>query len=408
MSKKISNLFGKPNHAEAIQYLKDELIHCADSFEACFVAKDLAELLLESGDVSKAIHYFFLAGEGFVREAEIYQSMAVHCRLRTIEEAKEKAAELKTMISDAFAVASRRRKKDTDANVPIPTPFQEFSASVTFDENRQVALTRNQLYERTDTKFALFSSLKPAELEGLLELAVRKILAPEEILFKEGASSDSFFVVVNGDLLVSNHSGFCKTVGAGEFIGDLSYFAGLNRGVSVSAQAEPAEVLMFTGKKLSELFKRLPNLQERIWHFYERRLFLNVATRLEIFAGLTIEELGVIYDHLLGGEVSEKRPIGKSAVVPDSFYFIVQGQCEVILEKGNRTRLGEGQFIQLENFLMNKITREQVMSKTSMYVLECNRDSYEKLCGLLPQLAENASQLVKKNSVARIAVSIAD
>lgn len=391
----------------SVQELKDELIRCEDTFEACFIAKDLAEALRVRGDEAKAIHYFFLSGENFIREGEIFQAMAVHCCLRSIEAAKKESQDLKTMISETFGVA-RKKRKESDRNVPIPTPFQEFNASVIVDIADEAAVPRHQLIEKADAKFALFSSLRPAELEALLDIAIRRPLQQDDVLYKEGGDSGSFFVLVTGEVMISNRQGYCRTMGPGEFVGDISYFAGLPRGATVVAQ-EPGEVLEFQGRKVSEIFKKLPNLQERIWYFYERRLFLNIATRQELFKGLSLEEIGVVYDYLLGAEASEKRTISKPDSLPDCFYFVVQGRCELTDPEKGRVLLSEGSFIQMEDFIKKRKVRSTVVTKASTYLLELNRDSFEKVCGLLPVLAKNAYELsLAKSATAFLSLSVID
>ncbi|MDB5037893.1 MAG: crp [Bacteriovoracaceae bacterium] len=392
---KLDPLVAAGNIREAISILKETLVKCEDTLEACFLARDLAELYKNLKDITKAIHFGFLAGEGFVREGEIYHAMSLSIWLKEIATGKEKSEQLKNLISETFSVL-RPKKKEQDSNFPIPTPFQEFTASVSLENESEGEVPRNQLESSSSSnQFALFSSLRSVETAHLIDVVKTKKLSGSEILYEEGKASAQMFILVSGSLLLLSKSGVRKILKPGDFVGDVSCLAGVQRGSTVRAQEE-TELLEFSGKNISESFKKFKNLQEKIWKFFEKRLFLNIALRSELFKNLTSEELVVCFDHSLSVSPPPTRVLMHEARPVDRLSFIVQGECERTDRFGKSMTLGVGRFFGEIDFLKNQTSSFKVTAKNEVYVLEWHRETFDKLCFLFPRLNENIELLSLK------------
>lgn len=75
------------------------------------------------------------------------------------------------------------------------------------------------------TTVSLFAGLDEQELDRLFDLAEVRSLAPRQVLFKEGDTSDALFVVLEGDVEVSREDRVLAELGPGAALGELSLFS---------------------------------------------------------------------------------------------------------------------------------------------------------------------------------------
>lgn len=123
----------------------------------------------------------------------------------------------------------------------------------------------------------LFASLKPQEIE-LFALSLR----PNEIdagvlIFREGASDDHFFIIVEGKVEIIKALGeegerLLAEVGKGSFLGEMSLFIpGGHHTASVRAST-PLKVLELTRSELDALLHLHPELAFELLRMFSKRL----------------------------------------------------------------------------------------------------------------------------------------
>jgi small-conductance mechanosensitive channel/CRP-like cAMP-binding protein len=99
------------------------------------------------------------------------------------------------------------------------------SEQPTDDRARAILPVRQILRELT-----LFECLQPAQLEELAQHIVTRLLEPDELLFSQGASDESLYIVASGILEISAMSnGIAVTLGnlgAGEYVGEICLLTG--------------------------------------------------------------------------------------------------------------------------------------------------------------------------------------
>lgn len=102
-----------------------------------------------------------------------------------------------------------------------------------------------------------------------------RIVQPENtIIIKQGDSSDTIYLVEEGELLVfvvdGNKVSPVATVGPGEMIGEMAFFSGSHRAAYVMTKT-PATLMEIDSKTIKTqlpdwLFKMTNNLVDRIHH----------------------------------------------------------------------------------------------------------------------------------------------
>ncbi|MGB3511851.1 MAG: cyclic nucleotide-binding domain-containing protein [Microcoleaceae cyanobacterium] len=80
-----------------------------------------------------------------------------------------------------------------------------------------------------------FENFTALELRKLIEVGYRKRLRPSEILFREGAPGDAFYIILSGsiEVFVEKMNKNLTTLKAGEFFGELALMLGIPRTASV-------------------------------------------------------------------------------------------------------------------------------------------------------------------------------
>ena len=109
----------------------------------------------------------------------------------------------------------------------------------------------------------LFAGVDDAPLRDLVARGEIVDLAPGEVLIREGDEADALFVVLDGELEVTRHSGESRiplaVVGPGSLQGEIAALEGGRRLASVSATRE-AEVLRIPVEALRELLATGPDV----------------------------------------------------------------------------------------------------------------------------------------------------
>jgi CRP/FNR family transcriptional regulator, cyclic AMP receptor protein len=122
----------------------------------------------------------------------------------------------------------------------------------------------------------VFSTLVPADLRRISELAVPRDFEPGQVVFREGDSSDTCYVVRCGRArAVREHSDgrviTLATFGPGDIFGELAMFEDELRSATVEA-VEPTAVVAVLGPDMRRLMSEHPGIATRLVIALGRRL----------------------------------------------------------------------------------------------------------------------------------------
>jgi small-conductance mechanosensitive channel/CRP-like cAMP-binding protein len=127
----------------------------------------------------------------------------------------------------------------------------------------------------------IFSPLSADELSALAASASGRVFAPGETIIRAGDSGTSMFVVHRGGVHVRVDSNgtplTIKSLGEGEFFGEMGLFTGEPRTANVVA-AEETEVLEIGHEAMKTLFQTNPDLVEALSHTINERRAALAAT----------------------------------------------------------------------------------------------------------------------------------
>jgi CRP/FNR family transcriptional regulator len=122
----------------------------------------------------------------------------------------------------------------------------------------------------------VFSTLHPADLERIAELAVPREFQPGQVVFREGDSSDTCYIVRSGRArAVREHSDgrviTLATFGPGDIFGELAMFEDERRSATVEA-VEPTTAVAVLGPDMRRLMTEHPGIATRLVIALGRRL----------------------------------------------------------------------------------------------------------------------------------------
>jgi CRP/FNR family cyclic AMP-dependent transcriptional regulator len=133
-----------------------------------------------------------------------------------------------------------------------------------------------EVVELLATRVPVFSTLVPTDLERISELAVPRTFEPGQVVFREGDSSDTCYIVRSGHArAVRTHSdGRTITLarfGPGDIFGELAMFEDELRSATVEA-VELTEVVAVLGGDMRRLMIEHPGISQRLVIALGRRL----------------------------------------------------------------------------------------------------------------------------------------
>jgi CRP-like cAMP-binding protein len=121
-----------------------------------------------------------------------------------------------------------------------------------------------------------FSTLEPSDLERIADVAVPRSFEPGQVVFREGDSSDTCYVVREGRARAIRTHGDGRTItlatfGPGDIFGELAMFEDERRSATVEA-IEPISVVGVLGPDMRRLMKEHPEISARLVIALGRRL----------------------------------------------------------------------------------------------------------------------------------------
>jgi CRP/FNR family transcriptional regulator len=136
--------------------------------------------------------------------------------------------------------------------------------------------TTEEETSRLLARVPLFADLAPTDLEQLAQVAVPRSYEPGEIVFREGDSGDTCYVVRTGSVRVTRRHSDGRVITLAELrpgaiFGELAMFGGETRSASVEALA-PTRALAILAGDMRRLMVRHPDIAVKMLEGLANRL----------------------------------------------------------------------------------------------------------------------------------------
>lgn len=229
--------------------LKDEILNLFASHSSIYNLKS-GTFLCKQGDQDRSL---FVILEG---QASIYQT---HTELnqRTLLSRCERGS----VMGEVGFFLGENRTADiimTQNGKIIKIEFIE-SLNEIIKKDVVPALRERLYFMQAILKSSFFRNLKDYAIDALLMLGEKVTLAENEILFREGDIGDSFYLIVQGNLVVTQRSQTINVLNAGSSLGEIAFLLkAQTRTATVKAQS-PTLLMKITYSRLLQLiFNNIP------------------------------------------------------------------------------------------------------------------------------------------------------
>ena len=117
----------------------------------------------------------------------------------------------------------------------------------------------------------LFAALSPHDLATLATVTTMRPLDVGTVLTTEGEVGNEFFVIVHGVVEISAHDQQLRTLGSGDFLGEIAILFGGTR-TATAVATEPGTLLVLPKADFLELLAANPAIEDKILSTASERL----------------------------------------------------------------------------------------------------------------------------------------
>jgi len=372
----------EPKLVETIEKLEAELADAKKPDDICRLCLKLFEIYDDWGTPEAreaANRYLFLATQALIRSGRMAKSVAILNSMKGRANTEAQVQMLRRWTVETFSKSSQKSGVvKADDLLPIPTPYQELKGFISFEDEKTSTFERDQWGRPLSNRQGLFSSLSEREFEAMLELAVVRDLSPNTVLFREGDEAQAFYIVADGEMDLTSSFGVRKAFREGQFFGELALFSKSQRTATLST-AKGAKLLEFSAEDIETCFMLIPALREKVYAFYELRLFFEAASRNRVFQRFSQSELEEIAEYLTPIRVPAARVLMEEGGPSESFFVIAKGHCAVLKNGQELCILSPGHFMGEIGLILHKPRTARVEAISECYLLECQHADFEEL-----------------------------
>jgi CRP-like cAMP-binding protein/Zn-dependent protease len=222
--------------------------------------------------------------------------------------------------------------------------------------------------------------LSPLSSEDLAEIAtrmVRESFRAGEIIIRQGAEGDRFYVIERGvaEVWVGDEPQARRHLTRGDYFGEIALLGRVRRTATVRA-GTPLVVLSVGRGDFDRLLARRisapPQVAERIQTVEQLRQF-------SIFAQLSSQELDALASRLRAERFPAETVVVKEGDPGDAFYLIDAGQAEVLIGDRRVNILGTGTYFGEIALLFNVPRQATVRALTPLSVFRLDRADFDAL-----------------------------
>ena len=121
------------------------------------------------------------------------------------------------------------------------------------------------------SQLALFADLTPMQVEAIAHSLEEAVFAADERVLRHGLSGGNFYVILEGEARVVARDQVLRTMGRGDFFGEIAALTGEKPSADVIAETV-LRCLVIPPEELERLLLERPQLMLRLLRMEARRL----------------------------------------------------------------------------------------------------------------------------------------
>jgi CRP-like cAMP-binding protein len=118
----------------------------------------------------------------------------------------------------------------------------------------------------------LFGALSRHELVALAKVTEDMEVEEGKVLAREGRLGSEFFVIVEGDVVVTKEGAELRRLSAGDFFGEVALLSESARRSATVTAATPLRFFVLTRQAFSGLLRRHPEIERKVLEAVEERI----------------------------------------------------------------------------------------------------------------------------------------
>jgi CRP/FNR family cyclic AMP-dependent transcriptional regulator len=118
---------------------------------------------------------------------------------------------------------------------------------------------------------SFFSGLSRGELRELAKVTEDLEVEEGKTLTRQGASGSEFFVIIDGEAAVTKDGNEVRTLGSGDFFGEIALLEDRPRTATVTAKT-PLRFFVLTRQNFRSLLDKQPELADKVMSALEERV----------------------------------------------------------------------------------------------------------------------------------------
>jgi CRP-like cAMP-binding protein len=116
----------------------------------------------------------------------------------------------------------------------------------------------------------LFENLSKSELEHLAKRTEDLEVEPGKVLCREGEPAQEFFVIIDGEVEVTRNGERIRTLGPGDFFGEIALLEDIPRTATVTA-ITPLRFFVLTRQSFWSMVESMPDVDRKILRALAKR-----------------------------------------------------------------------------------------------------------------------------------------
>ncbi|MBI5827911.1 MAG: cyclic nucleotide-binding domain-containing protein [Deltaproteobacteria bacterium] len=341
-------------------------------------------ILLRMGDISRrledlagAVDCYKEAAEGFAKLGFTIKAVAVCKMIMNIDPSRE---DVQQRLSELCA-GGGGRKED-----PAEKPFARRSG---------VKVPRAPLFS---------DFTEPEFIEAVKKVSSRR-LAAGSILFNEGESGNSIFIIADGSVDVIGKAKDGREVrlarlDEGSVFGEFGFFLNSRRLTAVKAH-EDSTVLELTGDDLNGMISKHPRVEEVLFGFYKERVVDRLMALCDVFAPLSGADRREVLQRLTMEKFPKGGLILREHDRGDIMYLIKKGRVSVWATDRTGARKELAELVEGDFFgeIALATARPRVASVTALSDVELvvfSRQVIKDILGKYPRVKAVLENVIKE------------
>lgn len=112
-------------------------------------------------------------------------------------------------------------------------------------------------------RVALFAGLSSGDLATIADAAEERVVPEGQVLTKQGAEGDEFFLIVDGEVEIRQNGREIRKLGPGDYLGEIALVFGGKR-TATAVATMPSTLVVLAAPAFTAMLKEQPAIEDKV------------------------------------------------------------------------------------------------------------------------------------------------